>query len=224
MFLEIPSLLNDPEIARLHQLGQELTFVDGRASNQANIQKNNLQAAIGHNSDPRYNESSQIVGAAMMRNEQFRGFAFPKRMAPPLLARYEPGMKYGPHADAARVHTSIGTLRSDISVTVFLNDPASYEGGELVVHLGTRPVPFKGRPGDAIVYPSTLLHEVRPVTAGQRFVSITFVESFIPDEYLRTQLYELNEVAALEGLKMSWESRIRLEVVRQNLERLWSEG
>jgi PKHD-type hydroxylase len=133
-------------------------------------------------------------------------------------------MKYGPHADAAWVNSAIGKLRSDVSVTVFLNDPATYEGGELVTHLGTRPVSFKLQPGEAIIYPSTLLHEVRPVTAGQRLVSITFVESFIPDEYLRTQLYELNEVAALEGLKMSWESRIRLEVVRQNLERLWSEG
>lgn len=223
MFLEIPSLLNDPEIARLRQLSQELNFVEGRASNPANTQKNNLQAS-GDPGDPRYGESSQIVGAALMRSEQFRGFAFPKRMAPPLLARYEPGMKYGPHADAARVNTSLGMLRSDVSVTVFLNDPATYEGGELTVHLGTRPVSFKGQPGDAIVYPSTTLHEVRPVTAGQRLVSITFVESFISDEFLRTQLYELNEVAALEGLKMSWEGRIRLEVVRQNLERLWSEG
>jgi len=223
MFLEIPSLLNDPEIARLRQLAQELTFIDGRQSNPANTQKNNLQAAADPG-DARYAESSQIAGAALMRSQQFRGFAFPKRMAPPLLARYEPGMKYGPHADAARVQSAAGMLRSDISVTLFLNDPDSYEGGELVTHLGTRPVSFKGKPGEAIIYPSTLLHEVRPVTAGQRLVSITFVESFIPDEYLRTQLYELNEVAALEGLKMSWEGRIRLELVRQNLERLWSEG
>jgi PKHD-type hydroxylase len=223
MFLEIEQLLTDPEIARLRQLSQELRFIDGRQSNPANSQKNNLQAA-GEPGDPRYGESSQIVGAAMMRSEQFRGFAFPKRLAPPLLARYEPGMKYGPHADAARVHSAAGMLRSDISATVFLNEPDSYQGGELVVHLGTRPVAFKMRPGGAIIYPSTLLHEVRPVTAGQRLVSITFIESFIPNEYLRTQLYELNEVAALEGLKMSWEGRIRLEVVRQNLERLWSDG
>ena len=223
MFLEIPQLLTETEIGRLRQLSRELRFVDGRQSNPANAQKNNLQAA-GDAGDPRYAESSQIVGAALMRSEQFRGFAFPKRMAPPLLARYEPGMKYGPHADAARVQSAVGALRSDVSATVFLNEPDSYEGGELVVHLGTRPVAFKMPPGGAIIYPSTLLHEVRPVTEGQRLVSITFIESFISDEFLRTQLYELNEVAALEGLKMSWESRIRLEVVRQNLERLWSEG
>jgi PKHD-type hydroxylase len=221
MFLEIPQLLSDAEIARLRQLGQELRFVDGRLSNPANTQKNNLQADP---TDQKYAESSQIVGNALMRSDEFRNFAFPKRIAPPLLARYEPGMKYGAHADSARVNSAIGRLRSDISATIFLNDPASYQGGELVAHLGTRPVAFKGRPGEAIVYPSTLLHEVRPVVSGQRLVSITFIESFIPDEYLRTQLYELNEVAALEGLKMSWESRVRLEVVRQNLERLWSDS
>jgi len=221
MFLELPSLLADAEVSRLRQLSQELRFVDGKLSNPANTQKNNLQA-LSDPGEPKYAESSQLVSGALMRSDEFRAFAFPKRMAPPLLARYEPGMKYGPHADAARVNSSIGVVRSDVSVTVFLSDPTTYQGGELVVHLGTRPVAFKGRPGEAIVYPSTLLHEVRPVVSGQRLVSITFVESLIPDEYLRTQLYELNEVAAMEGLKMSWEGRVRLEVVRQNLERLWS--
>jgi PKHD-type hydroxylase len=78
-------------------------------------------------------------------------------------------------------------------------------------------------PGDAIVYPSTLLHEVRPVRAGQRLVSITFIESMIADEYRRTQLYELNEIGALEGLKMDWQNRVRLELVRQNLFRMWAD-
>jgi PKHD-type hydroxylase len=163
------------------------------------------------------------VEDAFARSEPFRDFAFPKRVAPPLLARYEPGMKYGPHADAAQLRMTDGSLlRSDLSATVFLADPNSYQGGELVFHLGTRPVPAKGLPGEVIVYPSTMLHEVRPVRAGQRLVSITFIESMVPDEYLRTQLYELNEVAALEGGAMRWESRVRLDVVRNNLLRLWS--
>jgi PKHD-type hydroxylase len=73
-----------------------------------------------------------------------------------------------------------------------------------------------------IVYPSTQLHEVAPVRRGQRLVSITFIESMIPDEFQRTQLYELSEVAALEGLKMEWGNRVRLEAVKNNLLRLWS--
>lgn len=221
MFLEIRELLNPQEVARLNALSRELRFVDGKASNPANTTKDNLQADLG---DPRYQESTQIVSAAFARSREFRDFAFPKRIAPPLLARYEPGMKYGAHADAALIAVGNTNIRSDLSCTVFISDPSTYEGGELVTHLGTRPVVFKGRPGEAIVYPSTMLHEVRPVRSGQRLVSITFIESLIPDEHRRTQLYELNEVGALEGLKMDWENRVRLEVVRQNLLRMWSDG
>jgi PKHD-type hydroxylase len=100
--------------------------------------------------------------------------------------------------------------------------PGSYDGGELVVHLGTQPVVIKGVPGSVIVYPSTQLHEVTAVRRGTRLVSITFIESMIPEEHLRTQLYELSEVAALEGLNMRWENRVRLDAVRNNLLRLWS--
>jgi PKHD-type hydroxylase len=221
MFLEIAELLNPQEVARLVALSRELRFIDGKASNPANTTKDNLQADLG---DPRYQESTQIVGAAFARSREFRDFAFPKRIAPPLLARYEAGMKYGAHADAALIAVGNTNIRSDLSCTVFISDPSTYEGGELVTHLGTRPVVFKGRPGEAIVYPSTMLHEVRPVRSGQRLVSITFIESLIADEHRRTQLYELNEVGALEGLKMDWENRVRLEVVRQNLLRMWSDG
>lgn len=220
MFLEIPELLTAPEVQRLTTLGRELRFVEGKLTNPAHTAKDNLQADLG---DPKYQETTQIVASAFARSREFRDFAFPKRMAPPLLARYEPGMKYGAHADAAMIPTQIGTIRSDLSCTVFVSDPSTYEGGELVTHLGTRPVVFKGRPGEAIVYPSTMLHEVRPVRAGQRLVSITFIESLVADEYRRMQLYELNEIAALEGLKMDWQNRVRLDVVRMNLLRMWSE-
>ena len=94
---------------------------------------------------------------------------------------------------------------------------------QLVIHAGTHPIVMKGGPGEAIVYPSTYLHEVRPVKSGRRLVSITFIESLIKDEHKRTQLYELNEVGALESQKMSWENRVRLEVVCQNLLRMWSD-
>ncbi|MBV8976655.1 MAG: Fe2+-dependent dioxygenase [Alphaproteobacteria bacterium] len=221
MFLEIPNLLTAQDVARLEGLSKELRFVEGKVSNPANVTKDNLQA---DHADPRYIESTQIVSAAFARSREFREFAFPKRIAPPLLCRYEPGMKYGAHADSAQIAVGTTNIRSDISCTVFIAEPAAYDGGELVVHLGTRPVVFKGKPGEAIVYPSTLLHEVRPVRAGRRLVSITFIESVIPDEHQRTQLYELNEVAALEGLKMDWQNRVRLDVVRQNLLRMWGEG
>ncbi|HEX4178182.1 MAG TPA: Fe2+-dependent dioxygenase [Rhizomicrobium sp.] len=219
MFLEIKGFLKAEEIVRLQELAARVRFVDGRISNPHNLAKNNLQAS---ETDPLYAESSRIVGEAFMRSEPFHNFAFPRHIAPPLLARYEVGMTYGAHADTSHMRFGNEIRRSDLSATVWLNPPESYDGGELVVHLGTRPVVVKGEPGSVVVYPSTQLHEVAPVRRGQRLVSITFIESMIPDEFLRTQLYELNEVAAIEGLKMSWEGRVRLEAVRNNLRRLWS--
>ena len=88
--------------------------------------------------------------------------------------------------------------------------------------LGNQTLAFKGAPGEAVVYPSTLLHEVVPVRSGQRLVSITFIESLVADQHERMQVYELNEIAAIEGLRMNPESRVRLDVVRQNLLRMWS--
>jgi PKHD-type hydroxylase len=220
MFLKIRNLLNETEIARLVALSKEMRFVDGRASNPANQTKNNLQADGG---DPKAAESVQIVNAALSRSREFMEFAMPRRVAPPLLCRYEPGMQYGAHADAAILQLGSARLRSDLSCTVFISAPSSYEGGELSVAAGNVALPFKGAPGEAIVYPSTTLHEVVPVRQGQRLVSITFIESLVADSHRRSQIYELNEIAALEGAKMNWESRVRLDVVRQNLLRMWSQ-
>ncbi|HEY4075615.1 MAG TPA: Fe2+-dependent dioxygenase [Rhizomicrobium sp.] len=219
MFLEIKDFLTSQEVAQLTAIAQSLAFVDGRISNPANQAKNNLQAS---HDDPGQVESSRIVADAFARSQPFREFAYPRHIAPPLLARYEAGMHYGAHADTAFMHFANGLHRSDLSATVWLTPPSSYDGGELVVHLGTRPVVIKGEPGSVIVYPSTQLHEVTPVRRGHRLVSITFIESMVPDEFQRTQLYDLSEVAALEGLKMHWENRVRLEAVRNNLLRLWA--
>ena len=219
MLLKIKNLLSPEECSRLVALSGELKFVDGRVSNPANTTKQNLQADTA---DPKYAESVQIVTAALARSREFGSFAIPKRVAPPLLCRYEPGMKYGSHADAAIIQLSAGKLRSDLSCTVFIADPSTYEGGELAMVLGNQTLAFKGAPGEAIVYPSTLLHEVVPVRSGQRLVAITFIESHVADEHERTQVYELNEIAAIEGLRMNPESRVRLDVVRQNLLRMWS--
>ncbi len=219
MFLEIKNLLSEAEVARLAALAQTMQFVDGRATNTGFNLKNNLQADT---KDAAYAESVKIVSDAFNRSREFRDFALPRRFAPPLLARYEPGMKYGPHADAAFLPLREGSLRSDVSCTVFLSDPRSYEGGELVIHLGVRALPLKAAPGSAILYPSTTLHEVAPVRSGQRLVSLTFIESQVPDEQERMVLFELGEISALEGNTMNWVNRMRLEVVRQNLTRKWS--
>jgi PKHD-type hydroxylase len=219
VFLKIKNLLAPAEIARLAALSRELRFVEGRVSNPANLTKDNLQA---DHTDPRYAESVQIVSAAFVRSREFIDFAMPKHVAPPLLCRYVPGMKYGAHADSALIQLGNFRLRSDLSCTVFVNDASAYEGGELSIVIGNQAIAFKGAAGEAIVYPSTTLHEVVPVRSGERLVSITFIQSCIADAHQRAQVHELNELAALEGLSMKWENRVRLDVVRQNLMRMWS--
>lgn len=219
MFLEIDDVLTLEEIAALRASAETARFVDGRISSPHSTVKDNQQIAP---EDEAYQASSRLMAAALQRNEPFRNFAFPGLMAPPLLARYRPGMKYGAHSDSAIIQLGARTLRSDLSCTIFISDPETYEGGALSVRLGTRDVAFKLKAGSAVVYPSTTLHQVTPVTAGERLVGITFVESQIADPAYRELLYELDEVAALEGNNMSLENRTRLQYVRTNLRRIWS--
>ena len=169
-----------------------------------------------------HREATNLLGQAMLRNEEVRNFAFIRRLAPPLMCRYRPDMKYGTHPDVAFLPMQGEPLRSDISCTIFIADPSTYDGGELTIHLGSKPIKIKGKRGSAVLYPSTTIHEVLPVTRGERLVAITFMESQICDEKKRDLLYTLNEVAALEGLNMDWDNRVRLEHVRHSLHRMWS--
>jgi PKHD-type hydroxylase len=219
MFIEIENLLGPPALARLAEIGAKAKFVDGRVSNPHNPTKKNLQIDTA---DPLYQESMQIVGNALLTNEEVRNFAFIQRLAPPLMCKYTPAMTYGRHSDSAFLPMAPAPLRSDLSCTVFLAAPETYEGGELTIYLGSKPVTIKGNAGAAILYPSTTIHEVVPVRKGERLVSITFIQSQINDERQRDLLYTLNEVAALEGNTMAWENRVRLELVRQSLHRMWS--
>lgn len=221
MFQEIPDLLTSAEVAELRTIAARLNFVDGRLSNPNSTVKNNLHA---DRADPGEARSSEIMGRALGRDERFIAFAFPKRMAPPVLTRHQPGMRYGDHADAAFLPLGARPLRSDLSCTIFLSEPSTYDGGELSVRMGTRAVDFKPAPGGAVVYPSTTIHQVKPVTRGERLVGITFVESEIVDRVYRELLYELNDVIAAEGDKLSWEARTRLSLVTNSLHRQWGDA
>jgi len=167
-------------------------------------------------------KASQLALAALQRNEQARNFVAPQRVALPTLCRYGVGMTYGPHVDTAFLPGGQQPMRCDVSCTLFISDPATYEGGELVAYLGSESMRIKGKPGQAVFYPSTTVHQVMPVTAGERLVVITFVESQIPDQLQRDLLYTLSEVRSLEGLKMDWRNRTQLEYVISNLQRMWS--
>jgi len=219
MFLQIDNFLSPAEVSTVAALARQVRFVDGRRSNPHNTTKLNTTADP---TDPVAQQASQIALAALQRNEQARGFVMPKLIAMPTLCRYVAGMRYGVHTDVAFLPIGPQPLRSDISCTIFINDPATYQGGELVIHLGTETLHIKGKPGTVILYPSTTLHEVAPVTAGERLVFITFIESQIPDQMHRELIYTLDEVRALEGLKMDWNNRTQLEYVIANLQRMWS--
>jgi PKHD-type hydroxylase len=143
-------------------------------------------------------------------------------VAMPTFSRYDVGMKYGPHIDAAYLPLGPQPLRSDVSCTIFITSPSDYQGGELVAHMGSEIVRVKGKAGSAVFYPSTTVHQVVPVSSGERIVMITFIESQIPDQLQRDMLYSLSEVRALEALKMDWRNRTQLDYVIQNLHRMWS--
>ncbi|MEO8812487.1 MAG: Fe2+-dependent dioxygenase [Caulobacteraceae bacterium] len=221
MFLEIPGVLTPAELERLRAIARAGRFADGKLSSPHSTVKNNLQ--IDH-ADPGYAEAARTMAMALQRSEQFRAFTYARIMAPPMLAKYESAMNYGLHSDAAFMPLGERPLRSDLSCTIFIAAPETYDGGELSVRLGGRAVAFKLAAGAAVVYPSNTLHEVTPVSRGERLVGLTFIESLIPDPANRNLLYELDEVAALEGFNMSWENRTRLQYVRNNLRRMWGEA
>jgi PKHD-type hydroxylase len=219
MFLQIEDFLTAAEVLTIADIAGKAKFIDGRATNPHNTAKNNVIADVN---DPTAQQASQIALGAFQRCEEARDFVFPQRIAIPTLCRYDTGMTYGAHVDTAFLPGGPQPLRSDVSCTIFISDPASYQGGELVIYMGSEDVRVKGKPGQAVFYPSTCVHQVAPVISGQRLVMITFIESQIADQMQRDLLYSLSEVRALEGLKMDWRQRTRLEYVISNLHRMWA--
>lgn len=215
----ILELLTPQEIDECRKIAAAAPFVHGRITNPHNKAKDNEQL----HEQQAYQKSSQMLLQAFGRSPEFAEFAFPVLIAPPLITRYKPGMKYGAHADAAFLQLPGQTIRSDLSCTIFLNEPESYEGGALHVRLGDGDLHFKLKPGEAIIYPSDTLHEVEPVTKGERLVAITFIQSRIQDPFRRNLLFTLNEIGALEGSNMSPDNYTRLQLVQNQLLRHWAE-
>ena len=130
MFKEL-EILSAAQVTELRTIAVSANFVDGRISNPHSTVKQNLQL----HDEAAYNRSSQILTQALYAHEDFQNFAFPVAMLPPMMARYTSAMRYGAHADAAFLQLGGTGLRSDLSCTIFLSDPASYEGGALAIHL-----------------------------------------------------------------------------------------
>ncbi|MCH8322672.1 MAG: Fe2+-dependent dioxygenase [Proteobacteria bacterium] len=219
-FQIIKGLLPRRETRQVVELSQRMAFVDGRAaSNPGSSVKKNLQGDV---LDPVFAEAGKIVQRALYRNQVFKDYAVPKSMAMPMVCKYEPGMEYGFHVDAALL-ASKPPMRADVSTTVFLSAPETYDGGELVAKMGDKEIEVKLNSGDAVLYPSVTLHRVKPVTRGVRLVSITFTESMIRDHYERELLYQLGKAIDREAGKLSFETMTELTNVHTNLQRYWME-
>ena len=186
MQIVIGNVLSADDLAAVRAALARAVFVDGRATAgfAARLVKNNRQAA----NDRKLDTIRKLVAERIMGNEVFRLAVRPKALTPLLFSRYEPGMNYGSHVDDALMDG----MRSDVSFTLFLSEPASYDGGELVIESASGEDAVKLDAGSLVAYPSTALHRVAAVTRGQRLAAVGWVRSFIRDGARRELLFDLD--------------------------------
>lgn len=191
MLLIVDKVLDADRLAEVSHLLAEGRFVDGRLSAGTAARRVKLNQEL-RDDDARLERLNRIVMGALLQHPGFRNGAFPLRVAAPFYARYQPGMRYGDHVDDPVMGPPGAQYRSDVSTTVFLNSPADYDGGDLVIRteFGDRTVKLPA--GDAVVYPSSSLHHVAEVTRGERLVAVTWTQSMIRDPGRRALLHELN--------------------------------
>lgn len=187
MQIAIANILTSDELSFVQARVKAARFVDGKATAgfAARLVKNNEQAAA---SDTSLSEVRKLVSERILANDLFRMAARPKQLTPLLISRYELGMTYGSHVDDALMQG----LRTDVSFTLFLDDPASYDGGELIIETTAGEDSIKLTAGSLIAYPSTSLHRVAEVTRGQRHVIVGWARSFIRDAAQRELLFDLD--------------------------------
>jgi PKHD-type hydroxylase len=223
MLLRIPGLLNPAQLEKVHQLLADAEFVDGKLS------AGFAAARVKHNEEMRQEPERmqllvRILMASLGHNQRFRFAALPHRVADPIFARYQPGMTYGDHVDDPIMGGTGPRFRSDLSMTLFLNAPERYDGGELVMRTAFGDQRVKLPAGDAVLYPSSSLHQVAEVTAGERLVALTWIQSYVRDAARRELLFELNQ-ARETLLKDSPQAAHTALVDRSyaNLVRMWAD-
>lgn len=226
MLVHIEKVLSPEQVADIvRQLG-EAQWGDGRdtAGYLSARVKANAQLPETH---PLARKLGTVILDALDRSPQFISAALPLKVVPPLFNRYGEGQTYGSHIDGALRPVAGSTLRvrTDLSATVFLSDPADYDGGELVMQdsFGERAVKLPA--GDMILYPGTSVHKVMPVTRGARLASFFWIQSAVRDDAQRTLLHELDNVTRLLGGKdASHAEAVRLAGVYHNLLRFWADS
>jgi PKHD-type hydroxylase len=217
----IESMLKTEEITQLESLIKATEFVDGKAtaSMAAKEVKNNLQLD-SHSSA--MDAIQLILNNALQTSPYFQAATQPKKVHPFIISKYVPGQFYGWHVDSPIMGDPM--IRTDLAMTIFLSDPASYEGGELLIQGSAGPLAMKPKKGDAVLYPCQFLHCVNEVKKGERIAAVTWIQSNIQSTEQRQILFELNQVQAVlqQRDKHSPEANLMLQAY-SNLFRMWAE-
>lgn len=225
MLLHIPNVLDAATLTRCAELLNQADWTDGRvtAGSQAATVKNNLQLP---EASPLAQQLRAIVLDALSKNPKFFSAALPKRIYPPLFNRYGgEANSFGNHVDnAIRTHpASARHVRTDLSFTLFLNDPADYDGGELIIEDGMGGRAVKLPAGHLILYPSYSVHRVEAVTRGARLACFSWLESMVREPQRRALLHELDiSIVALRDERGETDTAMRLTSCYHNLMRMWA--
>ena len=226
MLTLLPQVLTPAELQQVRQILATASWVDGRvtAGSQGASVKNNQQTP---ENAPATEQARQIVATALSRNPMFVTSALPKTVYPPNFNRYTGATNtFGSHIDnAVRSHAHTGRhVRTDISCTLFLSDPASYEGGELVIQHSHGEQAIKLAAGDAVFYPGTSVHRVEPVRSGERLASFFWIESMVRNGEQRQLLYDLDmAILALRQKSGETPEAVKLTGTYHNLLRMWAD-
>ncbi len=222
MLTRIHGVLDQNQLQIVKQLVTEGHFMDGSASAgmAAKRVKRNEELSL---QATRLGELNNLVMGSLVKHPTYRSAAMPLRVAAPYYAHYTAGMSYGEHVDDP-VMGQGDVYRSDVSVTIFLNDPNEYQGGELVIQTSFGEQEVKLAAGDAILYPSSSVHRVAEVTQGERLVAVSWIQSLIREPDKRALLHELNQAReTLLREKPDSEETRQVNQSYVNLVRMWSE-
>lgn len=223
MIICTPNVLTSEELRTIHGEIRGAAFVDGAgtAGYSARVVKKNMQISTDDENDTRQQE---IVRDAYLRNVRMQASLLPAVTSKVLFNRYDVGMQYGLHVDSPTMGGINNVLRSDIAITVFLSDPRSYDGGELIANISGIEYAFKLDAGAAIAYPANTLHRVTPVSRGVRLAAIMWVQSQVRDTSKRELLWDLT-LARGETYKREGKSETFDDLDRSyaNLLRMWAD-
>jgi PKHD-type hydroxylase len=222
LILCAPNVLTSEELTTIRAELEGASFADGASTAgwSAREVKKNLQVT---SNTPGYARLAGVVRDAFLRNGMLQAALLPVSNTQPLFNRYGQGMQYGPHVDAPVMGGIGSAVRTDIAITVFLSDPKSYDGGELVVYMNGLAGQFKLEAGAAIAYPANTLHHVTPVTRGARDAAIIWVQSQVRDPAQRELLWDLEnakrQIFNREGKSALFDT---ISMSHANLLRMWA--